>query len=114
MNININGKNIPTSEQGFLLNPDNWSEPFVEKLASEDHVDLHVDHWELIYYFRDYYYENLTHPSMHQLIMSLGKRKGKKFHDYKNWEKHIYKLFPNNPINELCKLAGLPMPPPDT
>ncbi|MFK7815180.1 MAG: TusE/DsrC/DsvC family sulfur relay protein [Gammaproteobacteria bacterium] len=27
---------------------------------------------------------------------------------------HIYSLFPTDPIHELCKLAGLPMPQPDT
>ncbi len=114
MNLQLNGTNIGVSEQGFLLNPDNWSEDFANKIADTDHIDLHIDHWELIYYFREYYEENLTHPTMHQLVMSLGKNKGTHFRDHKVYEKHIYGLFPNNPLDEICKLAGLPMPPPDT
>jgi sulfur relay (sulfurtransferase) DsrC/TusE family protein len=27
---------------------------------------------------------------------------------------HIYSLFESDPIHEICKLAGLPMPQPDT
>jgi len=35
------------------------------------------------------------------------------FHSQKEYEKHIYKLFPSDPTHEVCKLAGLPMPQPD-
>lgn len=113
MTLQINGREVPTNENGFLLNPANWSEDFAEKIADVDHIKLHVDHWELIYYFREFYEENLTHPTMHQLVMTLGKNIGDRFHDHKAWEKHIYSLFPTNPLNEICKLAGLPMPQPD-
>ena len=51
---------------------------------------------------------------MRQLVLTLGKKKDKHFHDLKEYEKHIYTLFPTDPIHELCKLAGLPMPQPDT
>jgi len=51
---------------------------------------------------------------MHTIVRSLGKMNGSRFHNQKENEKHIYKLFPADPIHEICKLAGLPMPPPDT
>jgi len=37
-----------------------------------------------------------------------------KFHDKKKYESHIYALFPSDPIREICKLAGLPMPQADS
>ena len=37
-----------------------------------------------------------------------------KFHDKKKYEAHIYSLFPSDPIREVCKLAGLPMPQADS
>ncbi|WP_455233905.1 TusE/DsrC/DsvC family sulfur relay protein [Thiogranum longum] len=112
--FDIDGKKIETNEQGFLCNLDDWSEDFAKALAEEDGLELFVDHWELIWYFRDYYAENLENPTMHTIVMSLGKKKGEHFHDHKAYEKHIYKLFPTDPVHEVCKLAGLPMPQPDT
>lgn len=113
MNLDLNGKTIECNEQGFLCNLDDWSEDVSSELAKRDGLDLFVDHWELIWYFRDYYEENLSNPTMHTVIRTLG-HKGDKFHDQKEYEKHIYKLFPSDPVHEVCKLAGLPMPPPDT
>jgi TusE/DsrC/DsvC family sulfur relay protein len=110
----INGKTIETNEQGFLCNLEDWSEQFAEALAREDGVDLHVDHWELIWYFKEYFDENQVNPTMHTMVTTLGKTKGDQFHNQKDYEKHIYSLFPRDPVHELCKLSGLPMPPPDT
>ena len=114
MQLQVNEKIVETNEQGFLNNIDDWNEGFVKLLAERDGIELYVDHWELIYYFREFYKDNLVNPTMHQIVMTLGKRKDKHFHDLKEYEKHIYKLFPTDPIHELCKLAGLPMPQPDT
>lgn len=114
MKFNVDGKSIETNKQGFLNNIDNWSMEFTSKLAEHENLELHVDHWELILYFREYYLENLVNPTMRQLILTLGKKKDKHFRETKEYEKHIYSLFPTDPIHELCKLAGLPMPQPDT
>ncbi len=114
MKLEFNDKIIETNEQGFLNNIDDWNEEFASQLAKLDGLELYVDHWELILYFREYYKENLVNPTMRQLVLTLGKKKDKHFHDLKEYEKHIYKLFPTDPIHELCKLAGLPMPQPDT
>jgi len=50
---------------------------------------------------------------MHSLILDLG-AKSRRFHNRKAYEKHLYSLFPRDPVREVCKLAGLPLPPPDT
>ena len=114
MIFEINGNTIETNEQGYLLDADDWSEEFASELAKREGIELFVDHWELILYFRDYYSEYQTNPTMHTIVRTLGKMKGEHFHNQKAYEKHIYSLFPMGPVQEICKLAGLPMPPPDT
>ena len=114
MIFEINGKTIKTNEQGYLLNLDDWSEEFSSELAKRDGIELYVDHWELIWYFRDYFIENQSNPTMHTIVRTLGRIKGPRFHKQKEYEKHIYSLFPKDPIHQICKLAGLPMPQPDT
>jgi len=114
MRIDIHDRAIETSEQGFLMEKGDWEEDFASEIARRDGLSLYTDHWELIWYFRDYFEENQRNPTMHTMVRSLGKSRGTHFHDQKIYEKHIYSLFPTDPIHELCKLAGLPMPPPDT
>jgi len=110
MMLEVRGRNIETDVQGFLAHLDEWSEDYAEQLADQDGIELYDDHWELIFYFRDYYEENMTNPTMRTLI----REKSRPFHDRKAYEKHIYHLFPCDPVHEICKLAGLPLPPPDT
>ena len=114
MQFEVNGKTIETDEQGFLLDPDDWSEDFARALALREGIELSVDHWELIWYFRDYYAEAQGVPTMHRMVMELGGREGRQFRDRKAYEKHIYLLFPSDPVRTICRLAGLPMPQPDT
>ncbi len=114
MQFTVNGKVIETDAQGYLLDPDDWSEDFANALAEHDGIALHVDHWELIWYFRDYYQQTQSLPTMHRMVLELGKSRGLHFRNRKAYEKHIYSLFPADPVREVCKLAGLPMPQPDT
>lgn len=113
MMLEVNGRNIETDVQGFLQHMEQWSEEFAKEQAEKDGIQLYNDHWELIYYFREYHEENLCSPTMHTLVRGLG-AKNKRYHDQKAYEKHIYHLFPKDPVHEVCKLAGLPLPPPDT
>jgi TusE/DsrC/DsvC family sulfur relay protein len=114
MSVDAGDKIIQTDEEGYLLNPDDWTEEFAEVIAfqqsEQDKVKLTETHWGLIQYFRDYYNENKEHPTMHQLVMTLGKYHGEHFHEHKDYEKFLYELFPHGPVPELCKLAGLPKP----
>jgi len=110
----INGKPVETDQQGFLCKLEDWSEDFAREIARQDGLELFTDHWELIGYFREYFAQHQKNPTMHSMVVSLGKTKGDVFHDQKAYEKHIYGLFPSDPVPELCKLAGLPLPRPDT
>ena len=81
--------------------------------SRKDRVELSETHLGLIQYFREYYAENKVHPTMHRLVMTLGKHHGRYFHERKNYERFLYELFPKGPVAELCKLAGLPKPTED-
>ena len=114
MSLKIGDRIIETDEEGYLLNPQEWSEEVAEEMAfqqsQQDGVRLTETHWGLVHFFRDYYQENKVHPTMHKLVMTLGKHHGQDFHDRKAYEKFLYELFPRGPVPELCKLAGLAKP----
>jgi tRNA 2-thiouridine synthesizing protein E len=114
MDLEISGRIVQTDEQGYLLNLNDWSEEFAEKMAERDGVRLFDDHWGLILYFRDHFQATGSVPTMHTLVRTLGQQHGTHFQDEKTYGKFLYRLFPSDPVRELCKLAGLPKPPPDT
>lgn len=114
MDVQVSGKVVQTDEQGYLYNLEDWSEDFAEKIAELDGIKLFDDHWGLILYFRDYYHETSSVPTMRMIVRTLGKRKSEPIRKGKSYERFLYKLFPSDPVRELCKLAGLPKPQPDS
>ena len=114
MSIQVDGKIIETDEEGYLVNADDWSEAVAEAMAArqsqQDHVELSETQLGLVQYFREYFAETQVHPTMHKLVMTLGRHHGQHFQDRKEYEKFLYGMFPKGPVAELCKLAGLPKP----
>ncbi len=54
--IDVNGVQFEVDEDGFIQEPDKWSEALAEVIAkTEDVPELTEDHWKVINYLRDYY-----------------------------------------------------------
>jgi len=115
MSLEANGKTIQTNEEGYLVNPEDWSQDVMNALIKQHEAEGHKPLSEtaigLIEYFREYYAEYQKHPTMNQLIKELGMRQAEDFNEadeeYKNF---LYEMFPHGPIQMLSKLAGLPSP----
>jgi len=114
MSLNVNGKKIEIDEEGFLINPEDWNDEVADALIKQHEADGHKPVSEtargLVDFFREYYDENKKHPTMHKLILTLGKHQGESFADKEAYKTYLYELFPHGPVQMLCKLAGLPKP----
>jgi dissimilatory sulfite reductase related protein len=114
MSIVVNGKTIETDEAGFLKNPEDWNEAVAKILATEHeragHRPLNETALGLVRFFREYYEDKLIHPTMNDLVNTLGKHPGQSFSDAEEYKKFLYDMFPHGPVQMLCKLAGLPDP----
>ncbi len=98
--IEINGLQIDVDEDGFIQEPDKWSEEIAVALATTEEVDdLTEDHWKVINYLRNYYKQFGIAP----MIRKLCKETGFPLKD-------IYEMFPSGPAKGACKIAGLPKP----
>jgi tRNA 2-thiouridine synthesizing protein E len=98
--IDLDGLQVDVDEDGFIQDPDAWSEELAMAIAkTEDVEDLTEDHWKVINYLRGYYQEFGIAP----MIRKLCKETGFKL-------KYIYELFPSGPAKGACKIAGLPKP----
>ena len=98
--MNIAGKQIEIDEDGFLVNPEDWSDDVVTAFAAlEDVPEVTEEHWKVINYLRGYFKQFGIAP----MIRKMCKDTGLTF-------KQIYDLFLSGPAKGACKLAGLPKP----
>ena len=99
--IEVEGKEYQLNEDGFMQEPEEWSEEVAKVLAqAEEGLDnLTDEHWAVIKYIREYYLEKSIAPMVRKLCKNTGFSL-----------KYIFELFPSGPAKGACKLAGLPKP----
>jgi len=106
MALEIDGKTIETTDNGYLLNLTDWNEDIARKIAEEDGLELTQKHWDVINYLRHEYIENNEHqPNNRTMIKDLGKIWGEKI-----GSKDLFDLFPaaGGPSKQAGRIAGLP------
>ena len=106
MSINVNGKQLETDEEGYLVNLGDWTEEVAKAIAVEEKVDMSPNHWEVVNFLRDYYNEFQIAPAVRVLTKAIGKTLGPD----KGNNAYLYELFPYGPAKQACKIAGLPKP----
>ena len=99
--INYEGVQLQLNEEGFLTNPEEWTEDLALFLArTEENLDeLTDEHWSVIRFIRGHYEEKNSSPIVRAVCRSTGLPL-----------KRVYELFPSGPARGACKLAGLPKP----
>lgn len=104
--ITINGKEIGTDPEGYLVNLDDWSEDLASYLSTQDSLQLTDSHWEIINFMRGYYQENGTAPNLRILQKLLKVELGEEKSD----KKYLFDLFPYGPAKQAARYAGMPKP----
>ena len=97
--INVQGKSIPTDDEGFLANAGDWSREVAENLAAEAGITLTDRHWDVLQFCRSDYEENGEAPGLRRITKVGGVP-----------TKEVYKLFPGGPGKLAAKLSGLKKP----
>jgi tRNA 2-thiouridine synthesizing protein E len=96
----IAGNVVEVNDEGFFVNPDEWSEEMAPELARAEGIDdLSDRHWQVIRFMRKEYEAKGTGPT----VRVLGKTSGVTV-------KELYQLFPKGPAKVAAKIAGIPKP----
>ncbi|MBI5250000.1 MAG: TusE/DsrC/DsvC family sulfur relay protein [Desulfomonile tiedjei] len=96
----IDGKEVVFDEEGFLLNPESWTEKIAETLALETGVSRLTDNqWEMIYFLRGFYLTNGRAPLNRDIKRETGLSL-----------LALERLFPGGIRHGARRLAGLPNP----
>ena len=92
------GKAVEVTDEGYLVNRDDWSKEVASELAKEDGIELTDKHFEVLDYLRK---ESAAGTS--RSIRKVGKSG---ITDIKG----LYQLFPGGPLKYSSKFAGIPKP----
>ncbi len=102
----FDNKEIETDNEGYLKNSADWSKPLAESIAQREAITLTPEHWQVIYFVRDFYTEFNTSPAIRMLVKAMAK----KFGEEKGNSRYLFRLFPEGPAKQATKIAGLPKP----
>lgn len=97
---------IATDAQGYLKNYKQWSEVIAIEIAKQEGIKMTADHWQVIYFIRDFYLKFNISPSIRLLVKSITQNIG---YDRGN-SRYLFRLFPEGPAKQASKIAGLPQP----
>jgi tRNA 2-thiouridine synthesizing protein E len=104
MGYMVNGVELETDKEGYLLEPD-YSEEVVQVIAAAEGITLTDDHWKVVGYLRDEYREHGHTPNFRNMLKGLAEEVMPGCDS-----KALYDLFPTGPAKQGAKVAGLPQP----
>ena len=87
-----------TDEEGYLIEPQDWSEEIAIEFARQENIVLTEEHWSAIRFMREYYAEHQIAPDARFVIKHLGERN------------RLFELFPYGYVKQACRIAGMKRP----
>jgi TusE/DsrC/DsvC family sulfur relay protein len=91
-------------EEGYLVEPGDWTEGVAEELAHRLGIELGDDHWDVIRFMRGMFEEHQVAPDARHVIKHLDARHP---HQGRN---RLFELFPYGYVGQACKVAGMKRP----
>lgn len=104
--MTVDGRRITLDSDGHLVDASDWNEAVGRALAESSGTTLDECHWWLIRFVRDHHQRYGMPPLMRVVIRAMREQTGE--HDASS--RTLYRLFPDGPIREACRLGGLPRP----
>jgi tRNA 2-thiouridine synthesizing protein E len=104
MAYEVDGKTIEATENGYLVEVNEWSEAVAELIAKDEGIEMTDKHWDVVKYLRDQHINNAgNEPNERTILKDMGKQWGEKLSS-----KVMYEMFPLMPSKQGRKIAGLP------
>jgi len=96
----IDGKTVEVNEEGFMTNPNEWTEEIAAEIAKEEGIpELTADHGKIINFCRQSAGTSGKAPTLRQITVGTGVS-----------TKELFTLFPKGPAKKVARIAGLGKP----
>lgn len=106
MALTVDGKTLETDEEGFLLDPAEWTGEVAREIARLEALDLTEERWLVVDFVREYFEERQTVPETRVLLRVLAERLGAA----RGTRRYLHQLFPYGYGQQACKIAGMRKP----
>jgi TusE/DsrC/DsvC family sulfur relay protein len=90
--------------EGYLVEPQDWTESIAERLAQQENVSLTETHWEVVRFMRSYYEEHQIAPDARHVMKHLSQVLAEPSRN------KLFELFPYGYVKQACKIAGMKRP----
>ncbi|MFZ1908558.1 MAG: TusE/DsrC/DsvC family sulfur relay protein [Burkholderiales bacterium] len=106
MQLQIDDRTIDTDEEGYLVDPADWSEAVAEELARRENLRLEPLHWRVIGFMRAQLEARQVAADARHVIKYLAEELGLG----ERARKRLFELFPYGYVKQACKIAGMRRP----
>jgi len=96
----------PLDDEGYLIDPEQWSEALARDIAAHEGLTLGDEHWEVIAFMRACYADRQVAPDARFVIRHLAERMGYGARA----RARLFELFPYGYVKQACKIAGMKRP----
>jgi len=93
-------------DEGYLIDPEQWSEEVARDVAAREGLTLGDDHWKVIAFMREYYADRQVAPDARFVIKHLAEDLGYGAEA----RARLFQLFPYGYVKQACKVAGMRRP----
>lgn len=104
--IEFDGSRIAVDNEGYLLDPRDWSPRLAEWIAADIGVDMSDRHWAVVYFVRHWYRQHESVPEARRVLKMLASE----FGNEAGSRKALYALFPYGYGQQACRIAGMRKP----
>ena len=95
----IAGKEVQLTENGFLVDPQDWTREMALEIAKEEGIEIMTEaHWGIIDFCRQEGLEAGKAPSLRAIVNGTGVSM-----------KALFELFPKSPDKKVALISGLRM-----
>lgn len=100
----VEGKEVLTDQEGYILNMDDWSEAFAYAQAEQENLVLTDEHWDVIHFIRTYYEEHNVQAQVRDMIRHFREAWGPE----RGNNHHLHEIFPmGGPQKQGNRMAGI-------
>jgi tRNA 2-thiouridine synthesizing protein E len=92
-------ENVDFDDEGYMTDPNAWTEEIAEALAALEEITLTEAHWKVIEFCRQRGTESGSAPTLRQITKGSGVS-----------TKELFTLFPKGPAKKVAKISGLGKP----
>ena len=100
----VDGKEVLTDQEGYILDMDAWSEGFARAQAAKEGLVLTEEHWQVIHFIREFYEDHNVQAQVRDMVKHFREVWGPE----KGNSRYLHDIFPmGGPQKQGNRVAGV-------